>query len=267
MRLSIITINFNNAVELNKTIESVIKQTATDFEYIVIDGGSTDGSKEIIQKYQDKITYWISEPDKGIYNAMNKGILAAKGEYLQFLNSGDFLANNEVTTLMLNKLGEESVLYGNMIKVWPSGRIFKNTSINTNSMLPFYIGSLNHSPSYILKSLFTKYGLYDESLKIVSDWKFFLDSVALGNEPVKYVDIDVTIFDMTGISSTNSVLDKAERRKVLEEKLPKSILLDYDNHWREIEMVQRLKRHKLIFKFVWFLERVLFKIEKRAKKN
>ncbi len=265
MKLSIITINFNNADGLIKTIQSVINQSSADFEYIVIDGGSSDGSKEVIQKYQDKIAYWISEPDKGIYNAMNKGILAAKGEYLQFLNSGDFIANKEVTSLMLSELGKESVLYGNMIKVWPTGRVFKNTSINTNSMLPFYIGSLNHSPSYILKSLFTKYGLYDESLKIVSDWKFFLDAIALGNEPVKYVDIDVTIFDMTGISSTNSILDKAERRKVLEEKLSKTILLDYDNYWKDIEMMKRLKRHKVIYKLVWFLERVLFKIEKRKK--
>ena len=91
MKLSIITINYNNKNGLQKTIDSVISQTFKDFEWIIIDGGSTDGSKELIEKYSQHITYWVSEPDKGIYNAMNKGIKVAKGEYLFFLNSGDYL--------------------------------------------------------------------------------------------------------------------------------------------------------------------------------
>ncbi len=89
MKLSIITVNLNNKDGLQKTIDSVISQTFKDFEWIVIDGGSTDGSKELIEKYSDYISYWVSEPDKGIYNAMNKGIKVAKGDYLEFLNSGD----------------------------------------------------------------------------------------------------------------------------------------------------------------------------------
>jgi len=84
MKLSIITVNLNNAAGLQKTIESVITQTFTDYEYIIIDGGSTDGSVDVIKQHADKITYWVSEPDKGIYNAMNKGILQAKGEYCLF---------------------------------------------------------------------------------------------------------------------------------------------------------------------------------------
>jgi glycosyltransferase involved in cell wall biosynthesis len=262
-KLSIITINFNDKNGLKKTMESVISQSSTDFEYIVIDGGSTDGSKELIEKYQDKISYWVSELDKGIYHAMNKGILLAQGEYCQFLNSGDFLFDENVIAKMIEKTKDESILYGNMIKTLTNGKRLKNTSINTNSMLPFYLGSLNHSPSFIKKELFGKYGLYDESLKIVSDWKFFLKAIALGNESVKYLDIDVTVFDMTGISSTNSKLDKAERRQVLEELIPKSILSDYDLYWRDIEMMKRLKRYKLMYKFVWYLERILFKMEKR----
>ena len=89
MKLSIITVNLNNKDGLQKTIDSVISQTFKDFEWIVIDGGSTDGSKELIEKYSDYISYWVSEPDKGVYNAMNKGIQVAKGEYLNFMNSGD----------------------------------------------------------------------------------------------------------------------------------------------------------------------------------
>jgi glycosyltransferase involved in cell wall biosynthesis len=89
MKLSVITINYNNAIGLRKTIESVVNQTFRDYEYIIIDGGSTDGSVDVIKEYADKIDYWVSEPDKGIYNAMNKGVAAAHGEYTNFLNSGD----------------------------------------------------------------------------------------------------------------------------------------------------------------------------------
>ena len=95
-QLSIITINYNNLAGLQKTFESVFNQTFQDFEYIVIDGGSTDGSKELIEQYHDKIDYWVSEPDSGIYNAMNKGIVRANGEYLQFLNSGDSLLGENI---------------------------------------------------------------------------------------------------------------------------------------------------------------------------
>lgn len=95
-KLTIITINLNNKAGLQTTIDSVIAQTYKDFEWIIIDGGSTDGSKELIEKYTNYIKYWVSEPDKGIYNAMNKGIKVAEGEYLQFLNSGDSLFSNSV---------------------------------------------------------------------------------------------------------------------------------------------------------------------------
>jgi glycosyltransferase involved in cell wall biosynthesis len=100
IKLSIITINYNNRDGLEKTIRSVIDQRFTDFEFIVIDGGSTDGSVDNIRKYENKINYWCSEKDAGIYNAQNKGIKKAKGEYCLFLNSGDFLYNEDV----LNKI-------------------------------------------------------------------------------------------------------------------------------------------------------------------
>ena len=103
MKLSIITVNLNNAVGLKKTICSVINQTFLDIEYIIIDGGSLDGSLEIIKEYEKKITYWVSEPDSGIYNAMNKGIMHANGEYLQFLNSGDWLVNDSIIEKFLKE--------------------------------------------------------------------------------------------------------------------------------------------------------------------
>ena len=103
-KISIITVNYNDREGLKKTIESVINQTWQDFEFIIIDGGSTDGSREVIEQYKDKIDYWISEPDKGIYNAMNKGIKAASGEFLLFLNSGDRLIDKNITEKVISKL-------------------------------------------------------------------------------------------------------------------------------------------------------------------
>ena len=179
-KLSIITINLNDARGLEKTIESVLSQTSNDFEYIVIDGGSTDGSVDVIQKYKDKITYWVSEPDTGIYNAMNKGILKATGEYCQFLNSGDCLVANNVTELMLSDMPECSILYGNMLKDL-NGKIFCNEPFRGReiTLLDMFTGTLNHPSAYNKRSLFDKYGLYDESLKIVSLIPFMSNKVTL----------------------------------------------------------------------------------------
>ena len=101
MKLSVITINLNDAEGLQKTLRSVWeRQSFTDFEHIVIDGASTDGSVEVIKKYADKLAYWVSEPDKGIYSAMNKGIVRARGEYLLFINSGDWLADDVLAKVL-----------------------------------------------------------------------------------------------------------------------------------------------------------------------
>ena len=96
MKFTVITINYNNADGLRQTILSVVGQTCDDYEYVIIDGGSTDGSVEVIKEREDKISYWVSEKDGGIYNAMNKGVKAARGEYLIFMNSGDIFYDNKV---------------------------------------------------------------------------------------------------------------------------------------------------------------------------
>jgi len=262
MKLSIITVNINNGPGLRKTIESVVSQTSHDIEYIVIDGGSTDGSIEVIQEFADRITYWISEPDNGIYNAMNKGISRAKGEFCQFLNSGDWLTAPDVTERMLEDMPDCSILYGNMLKQIPGGKVFYNKQIPTFSFLTFYTGALNHSPAYIKHSLFDKYGMYDESLEIVSDWKFYLIAIGLHNEPVVYRNIDVTNFDMSGVSNLNHTLDKDERYKVLKELLPASIFYDYDNYANSIIQMKRINRYFITRKLVRFIGRILFKMEK-----
>ena len=275
MLLTIITINRNNAAGLEKTMQSVLSQTRMDFEYVVVDGASTDASVAVIERlapaFGDRLK-WISEPDKGIYNAMNKGIRMATGEYIQILNSGDSLVSPEVVGKMytaLEKADHPSILYGNMLKDFPDGHVRRDTGFAGEeiTLLGMYIGTLNHSPAYIRRSLFDKYGPYDESLKIDSDWKWYLQAIVFGEEKPVYVDIDVTLFDMTGISETNTALTKAEREQVLKELVPPTVLADYDAWVPSIRQMRRIKRHPWAYKLVWFLERVLFKLEKRKDKK
>ena len=275
MVLTIITINRNNAAGLEKTMQSVLSQMRKDFEYVVVDGASTDGSVSVIERLAPAFgdcLKWVSEPDKGIYNAMNKGIGMARGEYIQILNSGDSLVSQEVVEKMytaLEKAGRPSILYGNMLKDFPDGHVHRDKGFAGEdiTLLGMYIGTLNHSPAYIRRSLFDKYGPYDESLKIDSDWKWYLQAIVFGEEKPVYADIDVTLFDMTGISETNTALTKAERALVLKELIPPTVLADYDAWVHSIRQMRRIKRHPWAYKIVWFLERVLFKLEKRKDKK
>lgn len=275
MKLSVITINYNNAEGLKRTLASVAEQHYRDIEHIVIDGGSTDCSVDIIKQYVSSnpnsdpffkhTIKWVSEKDNGIYNAMNKGIRKATGAYIQILNSGDILATSDAAERMnaaIEKAEYPELLYGNMIKKnYATGKIFGKSGKVEYSLRQYYCSTLNHDCCYIRRDLFEKYGLYDEKLKIVSDWKWFLQAIGLGQVKPEYVDIDVTIFDASGISETNLALRNQERRQVLEELLPPAILADYDAHAFEIEQMNRLRRRHL-YGLVYFIERVLFKLEK-----
>lgn len=278
MRLSIITINRNNATGLEKTMLSVASQTYKEFEYIVVDGASTDDSVEVIKwlapQFGERLK-WISEPDNGIYNGMNKGIRMASGEYIQILNSGDILAASDVTGKMIATLKHQEqklgILYGNMIRDYGNGKLVRDKrKVKSQepraecvewTMYDFIKGTVNHDPTYIHRSLYEKYGLYDDSLKITSDWKWFVNAVVFGGEKLYYVPIDVTIFDTTGISETNLDAREKERRVELEKMLPAAILKDYDNYHFPIEQYKRLKKHHM-WGLVYFMERVLFKLEK-----
>ena len=168
-----------------------------------------------------------------------------------------------------------AIFYGNMIKEYPDGRRVKDTCLGdykTNdrgivlretewTMYDFIKGTINHDPTYIRRDIYEKYGLYDDNLKIVSDWKWFVQAVVFGGEKVYYIPIDVTIFDMTGISETNLAAREVERRNELEKMFPKAVLKDYDAYHFPISQIQRLKRHHM-WPLVYFVERVLFKLEK-----
>ena len=162
-----------------------------------------------------------------------------------------------------------SILYGTMLKDMPDGIVMRDKGFAGGpvSFLGFYTGSLNHPSTYIRKSLFEKYGRYDENLKIVSDWKWFVQAVIFGGEKPAYADIDVTLFDMNGISEKNKALDRTERRRVLNELIPSTILADYDRWALPIGRMKRLERHPWANWIVKVLERVLFKMEKRRNKK
>lgn len=289
MKLSIITINYNNTEGLRKTLASVAAQTYHDIEHIIIDGGSTDGSVDVIKEYVAKVesqelraksVRWVSEKDNGVYHAMNKGIKKATGSYIEILNSGDILAAPDVTERMisvLNSLNLNSlnitenvpILYGNMLKSYDGKTIINRDTCGGDmytpeSFLYFYKGTLNHDCAYIRRDLFDKYGLYNEEMKICSDWEWYVKAIAIGGEKAVYTDIDVTIFDMNGVSESggkNADLIKKERREYLEQILPATVLHDYDAFAFPILQYQRLKKHHL-WGLVYFLERILFKLEK-----
>ena len=267
MRLSIITINRNNAAGLEKTLQSVANQTYKEFEYIVVDGASTDNSVEFIRQCAPKFAHlkWVSEPDSGIYNAMNKGIKMATGEYIQILNSGDCLAAPDVVEKMLDALestGNPHILYGNMIKKdYLTGKTTGKSGDVEYSLRQYYCSTMNHDCCYIRRDLFDTYGLYDENLKIVSDWKWFLQTIGLGNVKPFYVNIDVTVFDASGISESNLDLRNKERRQVLEDILPPAVLADYDSNAFAVNQYHRLKKYHL-WPIVYVVERVLFKLNK-----
>ena len=214
--LSIITICYNNKDEIARTCESIIKQTWQDFEWLVIDGGSTDGTLDILQKYRHRINILISEPDTGIYNAMNKGIKLAHGERLNFMNGGDnFASDDALERVFKDKTYTSDILYGNMNFIRPEKSIRVNQFPIKLSKNFFYHSCISHQASFIKKDLFEKYGLYDESYRIVADWEKWLLFLQSGCK-FQHIDVTVTDFYSGGISSKMSEKHLQERKKVFQ---------------------------------------------------
>lgn len=225
MRLSIITINYNNAQGLEKTINSVLKQTNKEFEYIIIDGNSSDGSKSILDRYKNQITATISEPDTGIYNAMNKGVKYATGTYCLFLNSGDILAETTVIQKLNESRIEADIITGDTL-IDNSNILWK--APDKVSLLTFYRGSLSHQSTLIKRELLIKYP-YDEKLRIVSDWKFCIETLIIHNCSYSKYNNTISVYDKSGISSNESYFKVAdeEKKAVLNELIPHRISMDY----------------------------------------
>lgn len=207
MRLSIITINYNDKEGLRKTIDSVVNQTSHDFQYIVIDGGSTDGSADVLKEYEGKVDFAISEKDTGIYNAMNKGASHATGEYLMFLNSGDYLISNNIISELLAYDFDEDIVCGRCIDFDEKHQYLKIPPENV-SLFTFMGGSLPHPASLIKRTLFESLNGYHEEYKIIGDWCFFIEALIIHNCTYKTLPIALVMFNCFGISSTSSVIEE-----------------------------------------------------------
>lgn len=269
MKLSIITINLNHCKGLDKTIKSVVAQNYQNFEYIVIDGGSDDDSLSIINQHKSNLAYWISEPDKGIYNAMNKGIAQAKGEYCLFLNSGDWLAENGLEHC-IKLLGNEDIIYCNSYLAYSNGSIEELSYPSSLSMRYFFSATIGHQSTFIRKSLLNTYGGYVEQFKIHADYDFWMKAIVMANSTVKHLPIFLSYYDMSGISSRPNQWSQQEHESILNTYLPKKVLADYEywkNREKEIEILMWYKRQDILYRVLVFLYKVIKNFRKYFKMN
>ena len=261
MKLSIITINYNNAVGLKNTLDSVSAQTYTDFEHIIVDGASTDGSVDEIIAYSQspianrhKIT-WISEPDTGIYNAMNKGLRMAQGEYTLMLNSGDYLVDEYVLQQIMPELDVTDIVQGNNIEEC-NGKTYRNRGYGKSEIDFFDImkGYFLHQSSFCRKDLFERYGYFDESYKISGDTKFFMTCLGKKDASFKYIDIDVANYDLSGISAEKTgkwaQLRAEEHVRLMKDLYPPRLLRFFEENDKKIRLYDKLHHHKLIWYIV-----------------
>lgn len=261
-KISIITINKNNSKGLKKTIESVINQTYINYEFIIIDGNSTDESVEVIRSFVNKISYWISEPDYGIYNAMNKGIIKSNSEYILFLNSGDYLNDENV----LFDISEE--LSSNKIDILSGGLWIDENNIKTHlikatkevSLYHCIHKGILHPCTFIKKSLFEDFGLYNEQNKYISDFEFFIKTCGLNNLLYKNTEREISCFNTDGITSQQKNIEELELEaiKAVKKIVPNPIRKDIERlrylelklQEKEFQNFMKLESKPLVFKLV-----------------
>lgn len=227
MKYSIITVNYNNKEGLRRTIESVIHQTFSNYEFIIIDGGSTDGSADILKEYDKQITYWVSEKDKGIYNAMNKGIAKATGDYLNFMNSGDCFYASDVLEKVSNYQYDADFIVG---KDYHYNENIKKGHVSIQpprtTMIHFFMATLDHQSTFIKRELFYN-SPYDENHRLVSDWIFFTEKIVKENKRVQFIPDIICRREEGGLSEQQQDKNRKEINDYLHHFLPNGIYEDY----------------------------------------
>ncbi len=229
MKFCIITVVFNNKNNIEKTILSIINQNIRNLEYIIIDGGSTDGTVDIIRKYENAITYWSSEKDNGIADAFNKGITHTHGDIIGLVNSGDFLERGA-----LKKVSEAfensnvDIVYGNM-QYWEKKQkeyIYKAD----HRLLPKFM-SLNHPAVFVRKEIYNQYGLFDDACMVAMDYDIIL---RFYNKGVKFKYIDTVLSNMAlgGVSDVNWQLAYRESFDIRKKYLGNSVSLYISYIWQ-----------------------------------
>lgn len=250
-KLSIITVCKNESQRIEKTLNSIFSQTFNDYEVIVIDGLSTDGTVEIIKKYTDKINKFISENDKGIYNAMNKGIGYATGQYCLFLNGGDYLLHDNVLANAFKEINNEDIIIGNI--VYENDMNTPRFLFNENTVSPIHFlkgKCIPHQASFIKKKLFDNHGLYDEQYKVFSDYDFCIREICRFKVITKVIPITIAVMDINGVSLDPRLkkLNIKENLKVRKKYF--NFILFYLYELRMIILVRTFKLRKMIKQFI-----------------
>jgi len=242
MRLSIITINLDNREGLEHTLRSVFEQTNGDCEGIVVDGLSNDGSRDVIAAYQKQIHKWVSEKDSGIFNAMNKGIRMAEGEYLLFLNSGDYLYSPDTLNRVFKHQFSEDFVVFDIELVGKGGREVRRVEKDPREIL--ILGEIFHQAVLHRRSIFQELGLYDETFKVAADYKLFLKAFFTAGCSCRVIHEVLSVYDnIYGLSSDirNAGLVHQERRKAQRSVLTPELVDALEEHYREIESLRRFK--------------------------
>jgi glycosyltransferase involved in cell wall biosynthesis len=221
-KITIITVVYNAVSTLEETILSVINQNFDDFEYIIVDGGSTDGTIDVIKKYQDKITRWVSEPDNGIYDAMNKGIELSKGEFIYFIGGDDVLLDKQVLkNVRTHLLDELKVYYGNVL--FKKRDVIYDGKFNS---LKIVTRNISHQSIFYPREIFEKYS-FDTKYKIFADYELNLKLYGNSSYSFVYMPITIALFDDEGSSGSN-VLDSCferDRFEIIKNNFPYWIYL------------------------------------------
>lgn len=214
--VSIITACRNSEKTIEQTIRSVLGQTYPDIEYIVIDGGSTDSTPEIIKKYGGRIAKWVSEPDEGVYDAMNKGIMLSTGDILQFLNSGDFLYNETIIENMVKKFSDENIfgVYGNVevLNDYRKKKITRGCRITFNKLLFRHIC---HQALFVRRSLFDEFGMFSTSFELAADHDFIIRAIKKYQDNFMYVNEIIAVYRDGGMSCKRMDAMKMEELKII----------------------------------------------------
>ena len=242
MKVTIITINLNNLRGLRRTMDSVVSQTSKDYEWIVIDGGSTDGSAELICENEGQVAWWVSEPDRGVYNAMNKGIEKANGDYLIFMNSGDIFSSADIIASFTASNPKADVIYGNAIDVDENGKeVKKHVSPEKLTLSYFWNHWLHHQATFFHRHCFEHFR-YNEELKVVSDLQLCVELFYNGYTFQKW-DHLVAIAQSGGLSYVYPhVAD--ERKAVFQNIIPTAVRAEIDEIvWlRQVDLWDTVRR-------------------------
>ena len=263
MRLSIITVNYNNREGLVRTARSVVEQTFSDFECMVVDGGSTDGSVGVIQEYADRIAWSVSEPDGGIYEAMNKGLDRASGEYVQFLNSGDSFIDQTVLERVFDDQDLSDVNYGDQWCLSGGKVVEKRSYPDAVDLAYLFRNPLGHQASFIKTSV-AKAHPYKVNYTISADRAFFLE-LYLSGSGFHHIDLPVVYFDTEGIGSRESTkeLRREQLYQIKRELLPPRVVDDIEYLMvksAEFDFVKRIPPLRWVYSFFKWLKRVKSKI-------